>query len=83
MQIFSVKDSAVGAFMQPFTSQSRGAAIRAFADAVNDSSTPMNKHPDDYELYEIGTFEEETGVVQGKLPECVARGKDVIVREKK
>ena len=33
MQIFSVKDSAVGAFMQPFTSQSRGAAIRAFADA--------------------------------------------------
>lgn len=78
--ICAVRDSAVGAYMQPFTAQSRGAAVRAFVDAVNDGSTPMNKHPEDYELFEIGEFNEETGVVTPRaVPDSLARAADVKV----
>lgn len=73
----SVRDSAVNAFMQPIFVRAVGEAVRSFADEVNRPESPMFKHPDDYELYEIGVFDDSNGSVT-MLPEprSLARGKD-------
>lgn len=81
MLICSVRDSALDAFMQPFVAQSRGQAIRSFTDAVNDGSTPMNKHPSDYELFVIGTFDEDIGEVKGHTPISLLRGVDAVEKK--
>lgn len=76
----AVKDLAVGAFMRPFFVQSRGVANRSFADEVNNAESPMNKHPEDYELYELGSFDEESGRLaehEDGAPVLLSRGKDV------
>lgn len=37
--------------------------IRSFADEVNRNAedNPYNKHPEDYALYALGTFNDQTG----------------------
>ena len=60
-KVFGVRDTKALAFLQPFFSASTGAAVRAFGDAVNEGNSPLSKHPEDYLLYEIGDFDDQTG----------------------
>lgn len=61
-KVFGVRDAKALAFLQPFFSVSVGAAIRAFSDAVNeDVKSPLGKHPEDYVLYELASFDDNTG----------------------
>lgn len=80
--VCSVRDSAVNAYMRPFYVQAVGAAMRGFGDEVNNAGSEMNKHPGDYELYELGEFDEETGYIK-MLPEprMLARASDVKLKE--
>lgn len=87
LQIFAIKDRAIAAFMQPFFAPSIGGALRAFQDAMNDGSTPMNKHPDDYDLWHLGEWDDqsgefvcETGLAKDPLPTQLAMGKNMITR---
>ena len=77
--VVAVKDSAVGAFNRPFFVPALAVARRGFVDEVNrvGEDNLMNRHPDDYELWLLGTFDDESGVfVSGEL-RPVARAKDV------
>ena len=75
----AVKDRALDAFMQPFFVDSIGVAVRSFSDEVNRAESPMNSHPEDYDLYHVGFFDEDTGNVSssGEV-RCIARAQDVI-----
>lgn len=84
--IYAVKDLAVQAFGQPFFTRSKGEAMRSFQDEANstDPNSPMAKHPEDYELYYLGTYEDETAkITPGNegVPEYVARAKDLLKGE--
>jgi hypothetical protein len=68
LQIFAIKDTKVNAFMQPFFMRTEAEAIRAFATSTNDPSTNFNKHPEDYHLFQLGEYDEETGKLESKEP---------------
>lgn len=76
--IFSVRDRAIDAFMQPFFAPATGAATRSFVDEVNRADSPMNQHPEDYDLYLLGTFDDSTGEFSTHAPRMVAIGKDSV-----
>ena len=76
--LFAIKDTALNSFMQIWQAQTTAAANRAFQDGVNDTQTPMNKHPDDYELWILGEWDADTGIVKGETPALLTRAKDVI-----
>lgn len=59
MKIYSVYDSKVSAYLQPFFCPSRGQAMRSFVDVVNDKSHQFNKHYLDYVLFECGSWSDE------------------------
>lgn len=61
--LFSVFDSAAGAFLPPFTCPSIGLATRLIAVAGNTEGHDFKKWPTQYELFELGTFEPETGQI--------------------
>lgn len=61
LSIYAIRDNKVGAFMQPFYMNTNAAAIRAFDDLVNDGKSGVNKHPEDYELYLLGVYDDNTG----------------------
>lgn len=60
LKCFSVYDSKIGAFATPFAMKSKGEALRGWMDVVNDKNTAFNKHPEDYTLFELGEWDDET-----------------------
>lgn len=54
-------------------------AARYFADAINDQSSILNKHPGDYELIMVGHIIDDTGRIDGNgEPELIITGDTVI-----
>lgn len=77
LHIVSVRDRAVDAYMQPFFVAAPGAAIRSFVDECNRPDSPMCAHPEDYDLYLLGTFNDANGMfVPNETPRQIAIGKD-------
>lgn len=81
LKCFSVFDKAVGAFGRPFYTASRGEAMRVFMDAVNEDKSPFNKHPEDFLLFDVGEFEEGTGIFSSREPEKVISALECIRKE--
>jgi hypothetical protein len=76
----SVKDRAADAFGRPMFVPSVGVAIRSFSDEVNrqDADNQLFNHPDDFDLYELGEFDDNTGqFALHELPKLLSLGKQV------
>lgn len=77
--VFAVRDRAVDAFMTPMFLQAVGQAVRMFSDEVNRDAADnvMFKHPDDYDLYQLGVYDGDTGLFETGVPEQICIGKTV------
>lgn len=74
-KIFAVRDVKADAFGNPFVAQHVGIAVRSLTDAVNDPNlaTDIARHPADFVMYELGTFDESSGqIVPVEIPTQVA-----------
>lgn len=59
-KIICIRDVKLEAFGQPFTTPSIGTAMRSFEDATKPGGdTDISKHPTDFELYCLGTYNDE------------------------
>ena len=58
LKVFSVFDSAVGAYMQPFFMRSTGEAIRSFQDACSGDGKPFSRNSSDYTLFLLGEYDD-------------------------
>ncbi|UOF78993.1 DNA binding protein vP5 [Microviridae sp.] len=80
--VVSVKDRAADVFNRPFFVPHRNVAVRDFTDEVNRSAAdnPLNKHPDDFDLYILGTFDDNNGeFYMEDVPTVLVRAKDVLI----
>ncbi len=59
---FSVFDSKAEVFSKPFFEGTKGSAIRAFSDAVNEEGHTFHKHAEDYTLFHVGAYDDSMGV---------------------
>lgn len=82
LNMYSIYDSAVNAYMRPFFCTADGQATRMLSDVARDPSHDIGKHPEDYALFRIGVFDEETGTVEGIDPRCVARAHELVAIQK-
>lgn len=78
--VVAVRDRAMDMYLQPFMVPTVGAAVRSFADEINrhDAEAVMSKHPEDYDLYQIALFDENTGIYSDNKPRQIAVGKDMV-----
>ena len=60
--MIAVKDAKVGSYARPVPVVNAATGVRAFPDAVNDPSTEYHKHPEDYTIWELGSFDDQTGL---------------------
>lgn len=79
--VFAVKDLAAQAFGRPMYMASTGVAVRGFRDEVNRAAEDnhMNRYPADFELYDVGTYDDSTGLTtppDGGAPRLVMRAVD-------
>lgn len=67
--LYAVQDTLTG-FAQPFGFASEEAAKRAYKDFLE-----MDKHPEDKRLFELGEYNDETGIIKpNPAPVCIMGG---------
>ena len=59
-KVFTVFDAKAKAYLQPFFMPTTGMATRAFTDLCNDQNHMFNHHPEDYSLFEIAEYDDQT-----------------------
>lgn len=78
MQVFSVLDKAVGAYLPPVFARSRGEMLRSFSQAVNTPDHQFAKHSVDYTLFQIGTWDDNSGMFQPMEPQRILGAIEVL-----
>ena len=80
-KIYTIKDVLVG-HMTPFCQPNDQFAKRAFMNAAQDvKPNNVNINPEDKELYLVGEFDEDTGVITPCEPKFLARATEYIKKE--
>jgi len=73
--LVALYDRATEAFAPVMTVHTRGEAIRSFRNECQNKQSPIAQHPTDYELWQIGQYNDQTGEIEpGK--EMIARAED-------
>ena len=62
--VYAIYDSAAHVFTAPTIDISDASAVRSFQQAIANSGSVMNFKPDDFSLYQVGTFDVETGELE-------------------
>lgn len=61
LKAFSILDTKADIFSPPFFFPTTGQAVRAFKDLSNDGQSSVSRHPADYRLFQVGTFDDARG----------------------
>lgn len=59
--IFACRDAATEHFLPPMNARAEGEATRAFEQAVKNPETMMYKNPEHFDLYYLGTWDDNSG----------------------
>lgn len=62
LKAFSIRDSKGEIFNSPFFKKTLGEAERDFTELCRDEKSMVQKYPEDFDLYYIGTYDDQTGV---------------------
>jgi len=63
MLMYTVLDFAAKVYLPPFCVPSERDAKHQFENAVLDPQTSISKYPADYTLYQIGEFDQRSGIL--------------------
>lgn len=81
--VCSVYDTASRLFGQPFFVPALAAAIRSVGDETNRAAAdnPLYQHPDDFQLFHVGDFDDCNGLFTPVSPPCLlVRVKDLVLQ---
>lgn len=68
LKAYSIYDRKTLQYHPPFFSSTDAAAVRSFGDLVNDSSSTVGNHPNDYVLYLVGEYDDQKGALIPCVP---------------
>lgn len=68
LRAYSLLDVKALQYHAPFFQSTDATAIRALRDLVNDLNTTVGRHPSDFKLYCVGTYDDATGHFEALHP---------------
>lgn len=72
-ELYAIRDTVSNEFAIPFTQVNKSVAIRSFREACK-NVPEIKDHAEDMELFYIGNFDSETGIINSE-PEMIERGR--------
>lgn len=73
-KMYSIRDSKAEIFHPPFYKTTHGEAERAFQDLTKDDKSTLSKHPEDFDLYYVGIYDDNTGkIVSPDTPQHIIK----------
>lgn len=79
-KIYSIYDEASQAYMMPFFSPQNASAIRAVVTQLKDPNSMLAHNPEDFTLYCIGGYNDQTGLIDNNMqnPELIGKLVDYV-----
>lgn len=74
MLITTVHDKCVNMYGVPVVVRNDADGIRMFSDEIMRDGSVFGQHPEHYDLYAVGMFDDETGLVVGCTPRLLVAG---------
>ena len=79
-QIYVIHDVKASAYLTPFFLPNDALARRTFSDCANDPEHAFGKHPEDFTLFNLGSFNNETGnMILEPSPVPVCKALDCVI----
>lgn len=63
-RVYAIRDAKADVYLQPFFRKTHGEAERDFRTLVGDEKSMISKYPDDYDLYYLGDYDDQTGAIE-------------------
>lgn len=61
LNAYAIYDNKALVYGVPFFAPTDGSAVRSFRDLSNDPNTTVGRHPGDFSLFSIGSYEDGNG----------------------
>lgn len=68
LNAYTLYDNKALQYHPPFFASTDGAAVRSLSDLVSDLNTGPGRHPGDYVLYFVGTYDDSNGQLWPEQP---------------
>ena len=82
LELYSIYDSKEEIYYQPHFLLNHSVALRQFGDMANDKDTKISKHPEDYTLWHLGSYEDSSATLTPlKTKKCLAHANEHVIQE--
>jgi hypothetical protein len=68
LKIYAIRDVRTEAFLKPMFLQNAAVLERALLDARNDENSTLSMHPQDYQVFKLGTYDDNSGEIWAEEP---------------
>lgn len=62
-KVFAIRDVKADGYSALHVAPSVGVSVRNFSDVVNNRESSMNRYPEDFQLYELGEWDQTSGLI--------------------
>jgi len=73
MRIYAIYDTKAEFYGNPVYIRTDAEARRTFAQVAQDPQTEIGKHPEDFLLFRIGSWDAENGIIHTEPGVCIAK----------
>lgn len=79
LKMYSIRDVKTLVFKPPFVKHTHGEAERDFKSLVNDQQSMVNKYPEDFDLYYLGVYDDNSGKFEAlDTPQHITKAVNVL-----
>lgn len=80
LQIYALFDRKTIQYSNPMFLIQDGQALRAMRDEVNarEKTSDLAKHPDDFDIYKLGKYDTDSGLLETHVPEMLVTCKSLL-----
>ena len=74
--VMAIRDRALDSYGTPFFVTAVGQGVRGFTDEINKKAegNMLNAHPEDFDLFVLGSYDTSSGLFKTDVPRQVAVG---------
>ena len=81
-RMYTIRDTKGEVFHPPFYKKTHGEAERDFRTLVNDDKSMQFKYPEDFDLYYVGDYDDQSGkIVPQDSPQHIIKAVQVLVQK--
>lgn len=62
--LYTIFDAVAESYSPPFLAKNKGTAGRMFADLVNGGDNDVSKHPQQFTLFELATWDDNKAIIE-------------------